>query len=1167
MKKRWLFLIFIILALVLCTPALSYAQGGYNYAKVGDVEYTALTTGDILEHVLNTVLSDYEKELLKNEDLTLKYSTAINVSNVSTEIDGDSLVVRLSSIKYKAQNGSTVIWLPYAVNGNIVDVVDGRATYTFNDISQLDEDTIDIKYKAEFVLNSEDINPYINLAYNKGQEASQKINFETNRYNQEYSQYLADSELYDNYLAARLQYERDYETYQNYLVEFNIWKAKSDAYDNYLSELAQYELELKAYGDYKVQLNRYNEDYQAYREYLSAYAQYESELAVYNDISSDVNIQTAIYQLGVLAYIDEPVTELNRTISGAILGDAVTLVLAERTALIEVGKVEKTAVDLASSATMALRQLLTQYHQCKTDAEKYAFYVLCHDELSKNFNDLLCALDFIYQYPDYSMVRKMIAQKERTNQFEILLAQLYCVCNALTTKNIPNYIMRYKGFNSNGAGYFDSSYTIGDTFKRTPLQVLGADGYLEAKPCVSPLEDGLPQIPQKPVCPDEVKEPIKPVAVSEPIKPDVVQSPPQKPEEVLYPIEPYEVSEPVEPIAYLPTPEEVKLKESFDSGLFEKRENIKGEVVCEVFTDLVKYFRNAKIVTVRFFKNAADIVPIQTEVAELGSSVEYSAQTPTMILNGYTCTFDGWVDNEGNKINLNRLSVDKGDLNLYPHFDVVANNYPVIWDIDGKKIECYYPYNTAPKYNEIEYGEIEKTRPGTRLYRFIGWSSNGIFYDKDEELPLVGDSTRCYFAEFESSYVITWVIDGMSESEAVWGGTLPEYKSTPCKLPTSQMVYTFVGWSSEILVADCDAVYTAKFDGRYYASSSANATNGASVSFKDGIYLVNCQSIIGKDYIINPILDVASASGASVEFLLSGTQLRFASPTIYELFQQKAYKMSIDAVMTSNYAYRYEVKFYDEDGNEVIPKNNVIEITSIGLFDFENSYLTATDHAGQSIDVRFKIQDNKLTFNAIIGYAYVFCPEYLIETIRTDNLDITVESRAKAGDKIKISIGEPPIGMLIDSIYVVDSDGNEIEIDEDVCFKMPAKSVSIGVVLAYCSYTVRFVADGKVVSTSTHKYGENIFAPVLPNKASDSEYSYLFDGWDKDIQVVTEDITYYAVYNKIPLTKEDSINTETKLSKIINIAYILVPCVIGLFVAVIILLIVIQFVKRKKLNR
>ena len=67
----------------------------------------------------------------------------------------------------------------------------------------------------------------------------------------------------------------------------------------------------------------------------------------------------------------------------------------------------------------------------------------------------------------------------------------------------------------------------------------------------------------------------------------------------------------------------------------------------------------------------------------------------------------------------------------------------------------------------------------------------------------------------------------------------------------------------------------------------------------------------------------------------------------------------------------------------------------------------------------------------------------------------------------------------------------------------------------YIEYTVIFKdSDGTVLSEKTYHYGKTPEIPDAPTRENDTEYSYTFKGWDKDVTPVTEETVYTATYIK-----------------------------------------------------
>lgn len=78
-------------------------------------------------------------------------------------------------------------------------------------------------------------------------------------------------------------------------------------------------------------------------------------------------------------------------------------------------------------------------------------------------------------------------------------------------------------------------------------------------------------------------------------------------------------------------------------------------------------------------------------------------------------------------------------------------------------------------------------------------------------------------------------------------------------------------------------------------------------------------------------------------------------------------------------------------------------------------------------------------------------------------------------------------------------------------------------------YTVEFIDhDGRSISVNKYPYGASLILPAAPARPADSQFTYQFSGWDKQVsQTVTCDIVYRAVYKATPhpVTTEPPVTT------------------------------------------
>ncbi len=1146
-------------AVMPATAKSARAIENYNYMRAEDVAPVTLSASDFIAYYSQSPLGEAERAFLaENSDFSLNYSSAIASSYVTADYDdaAKELTVSAREYSYRAVNGKTVLWKPRSV-GDFPFTKEGEDyLYQKSGIGESDGDTVSVTYQTSVNVDFHDVNGFLNAAYFAGKSASEKLAAERARYDAELAAYQTDRAGYLNYLAEMEQYRADKEKYDAYIAAYRIWKPKKDAYDAYLRDCEQYERDKLAYEEYVRLLAQYNEDMSRYQAYLAERRQYEDAMAKYEQESNSPEVQTALYQISVLNYMTTPITSLNRTVSGAILGNSVTQVLAEKEALTTVGGVDGAAVDRADASTRALRNLLTTYNACKTDEERYAFYIGCKSELSKQFNELLRALDYIYH--GYSIVRNKIRDMKRTEQFEILLSQLYYLCNALDDAPVQNYVAKYKPrrpASGLAAADFDASYRIGNN-KRTPAAIVGQDGVLEDKNNSEPLAGGYPNIPQEPSAPTEVPQPTQPEQKRNPIEPQPVEQPGEGPVAVDEPTMPEVVVEPTEPVAYVPTQNERTLSGAYESGEFVYRPPLTEDFVLPLQTQVTKYFRNARLVTLRFYERQDAEKPVYT-VADvpLASFVEYPYAYPKKSRTGYDCVFSGWQDDEGNLIDLNCLTTNKGDLSLYPYFVETPKQYALIWQVDGVYFTDKCAFESVPTYNIEKFGAPKKERAGVRLYRFTGWQRGETFYPSDAALPQMQAEDVQYTAVFEESFVVTWSVGGASRSIPVWDGEVPDCGAVPTRGDDAVYHYTFLGWDKDIVAAHEDVTYTAQFQTDYLIGYRGG---GGTVTAEDHFYVANCLSASARKYTSRFLFARAASEHMGVVIKLSSATLTFPLDSVALIAEQNIESLTVDIVRTSPYHYRFSILAADTVGLSALGHIRVNVVAS-GTFDRENSYL----YNGEGEELRVTFQENTVSFDLAIGETYCLIPQYFLSAITSEHLSFSLSSeRAEEGDVIEITaLSEVPAGMYLERYYAVMNDGTEIPV-ENGTFTMPRGSVSVGVLCGYCQYTVTFKAEGKVIATRTYRYGDEIVPPASPVKAPDEVNRYEFSGWDRELEPVTADAEYNAQFTATPLPPVE--HTVTRITRLLHIAYVAVPVFLVLLTTLIVFLVVRKVKKKRK---
>lgn len=222
------------------------------------------------------------------------------------------------------------------------------------------------------------------------------------------------------------------------------------------------------------------------------------------------------------------------------------------------------------------------------------------------------------------------------------------------------------------------------------------------------------------------------------------------------------------------------------------------------------------------FKNGDQAM--NTVEVESGNTAAYVGLVPTKdATEQYTYVFMGWsLTDGGEAVDISTVAITENKT-FYAVFAETVRSYNVTWNIDGDTTTETVAYGKTP-----EYKGATPTKPtvGNTSYTFMGWADS-LSGKVLEKLPTVtGEVT--YYAVFDevtaqTTFTVTWK-NGDSTLETdqnVEFETAPTYDSaTPEKEPTTESVYTFVGWSTsvdgekltELPLVTADATYYAVFE-------------------------------------------------------------------------------------------------------------------------------------------------------------------------------------------------------------------------------------------------------------------------------------------------------------------------------------------------------------------
>ena len=556
-----------------------------------------------------------------------------------------------------------------------------------------------------------------------------------------------------------------------------------------------------------------------------------------------------------------------------------------------------------------------------------------------------------------------------------------------------------------------------------------------------------------------------------------------------------------------------------------------------------------KYYTITWQNYDGSILEADSDIEE-GSMPTYDSSLP--IKEGdaeFTYEFSGWSP---------EIKVVDGDITYIAQFSSVKNKYTVIWkDYDGTVLETdeNVEYGTTPSFDK-ENPTREKDAQYT--YSFSGWN------------PTVDSVTGnvVYTAQYYTTvnnYTVTWKnYDGtiLETDTEVPYGTIPAYNSnTPIKEKDAQYTYTFNGWSPETRAVASDVTYVAQFN---------DVKNSYTVTWKDydGTVLELDENV---EFGTTPSYDKenpAREKDAQYTYSFSGW-----NPTVDSVAGNVEYTAQYSTAINK---YTVIWKNYDESVletdtevpygalptyNGTMPTRERAEYTYT-FIGWDENVTEVTDNVVYT--AQYSQETSKFTvvwknydgtvLKTDLGLLYQATPEYVGQTpIRNKDAQYTYT----------FSGWSPTISKITDDVvytaqysttlnkYTVtwkNYDGTVLETDTEVTYgEMPVYNgntpvrekdaqytytfndwdKTISTVKGDIIYTAKFRNtvneytiiwknyDGTILETDTNvPYGAiPAYNGNTPAREKDSQYTYVFNAWDKAVSAVAGDIIFTAKYN------------------------------------------------------
>ena len=433
----------------------------------------------------------------------------------------------------------------------------------------------------------------------------------------------------------------------------------------------------------------------------------------------------------------------------------------------------------------------------------------------------------------------------------------------------------------------------------------------------------------------------------------------------------------------------------------------------------------------------------------------------------YTYAFAGW-DNDvvvcgGNTVYTATYTP------TYIEYTITFLNYD-----DSVIVSSTYHYG-----DEIQV-PADPTKPGDNVYEFIfdGWDNEVVACDGD----------MVYKATFHMAYIeytVSFVdYDGsVISSDTYHYGDSIVIPNDPTRSADNTYTYEFAGWDNEVVACDSNKVYTATYTPTYidYTVSFVDY-NGDQISSETYHY---------GDEIVIPADPTRSADN-TYTYAFAGWDSE-----VVDCDGNKVYT----AIYTPTYI-DYTITFINYDGSvisyDTYHYGDTVVIPADPEKSADNTY--TYEFAGWDSEV-VDCAGNK-TYTATFNPVYI---EYTVSFVDY-NGDVISSRTYHYGDEI--AVPEDPT-RAADNTYTyafAGWDNNVVDCAGD-------KTYTATYTPTYIDYTVSFVDyDGRVISSNTYHYDDEIVVPEDPSRAADNTYTYPFAGWDSEVVDCDGNKVYIAVY-------------------------------------------------------
>ncbi len=365
-------------------------------------------------------------------------------------------------------------------------------------------------------------------------------------------------------------------------------------------------------------------------------------------------------------------------------------------------------------------------------------------------------------------------------------------------------------------------------------------------------------------------------------------------------------------------------------------------------------------------------------------------------------------------------------------------------------------------------------------------------------------------------------IDGNSIN--LTGQYLPDEEiEKPTSYNTNTYHYDITGWTQS------GGVYTATFvktpfisDDVYYNYVGADIRTLRVNAIEKHVNSVNVGYLLSK-------ISEGQVDATPFDLLFENGEVYLTSTQVRYMALKSVANIGIEFSDLGNKSYSIKVVVTDSDGNDVEISDFFTEVTINRSVDHLHSQVYLGDE-----EVNASLSANSIKFRPQINKLYQVIPTYSVAVRASNSVQVSLsKTSGRVGDIIHVSY-QVQQGYKLETIVVYTKSGDEIKLDSQNNFVLPADDVVINCVCSRLQFTVKLYVDDALYASYNANYGDTILLPTYIKKVGDETYEYMFVGWGitSDSLTVTEDTVLRAEFIQV----ERDQKSEKKTSNLVKIA-------------------------------